>query len=312
MLPMLATRGTRIPTGPQWLHEVKWDGMRALASVVAGRPVALTSRRGNDAAVSFPELQSLADLGDRGGELLLDGELVAFKGGLPSFPALAERMHVNRPARAAVLAGLHPVTFVAFDLLRLGGRDLTVEPLSQRRALLEALIDVAPGRQVSPAYPDGVALFDATRDQGLEGVVSKRLDSRYEAGVRSGDWLKFPHRLASSWVVGGWRFQTGSRVSLGAVLVGEPGPGGLTYRGRVGSGIGQRLGEVLKEVLHPLALPESPFADEVPAVDAAGAQWVEPLLVVDVEALGLTPQGRLRQPSLRGVRPDLTPDDLEG
>lgn len=309
---MLAVRGEQVPDGPEWWHEVKWDGMRVLVRIDAGG-VRITSRLGNDVTVAYPELQPLAGLvsGEAPTALLLDGEVVCLVDGRPSFAALAERIHVNRPSRAAELARQRPVSFMIFDLLRVDDHDLTGETLSVRRELLEGLVTDAERWQVSPTYPDGQVLRDATREQGLEGIVSKRLDSTYQAGVRSPAWLKFPHRATSSWVVGGWRPQTGSASALGAVLVGEPTPAGLRYRGRVGSGIGARLGEVLLEVLTPLEVGDSPFCDEVPALDASGARWVEPFLVVDVEALELSPLGRLRQPSLRGVRPDLTPDDLE-
>ena len=314
---MLATRGVRVPSGDDWVHEVKWDGMRLLAEVERdgdGARVVLTSRLGNEATVAFPELQGLAALvtaPGAPGRLLLDGEVVAMENGTPSFAALAERLHVSRASRAAQLAARRPATFLIFDLLRVDGADLTGRPLRERRALLESLVPDGPNWQVPPGYPDGEALLQATRESGLEGVVSKRLDSRYEPGVRSAAWLKFPHRDIASWVVGGWRHQTDSAVSLGALLVGEPTAAGLRYRGRVGSGLGAELAEALRVVLGPLARPDSPFCDEVPAVDAAGAVWVDPLLVVDVASLGLTPAGRLRQPSLSGPRPDLTPSDLE-
>ena len=304
MRPMLATRGTHVPTGEEWVHEVKWDGMRVLVDVRGDRS-RLTSRNENDVTVSFPELHALP-----GDDLLLDAEVVAFLDGIPTFGALQERIHVGNPKRAAALAERNPVTLLAFDLLRLDGRDLTSEPLEVRRELLTGLglDDVA--WQVPPAYDDGAMLFEATRDQGLEGMVSKRRSSRYEFGARSPHWLKFPHRRRTSWVVGGWRPETGSATRLGAVLVGEPTPGGLLYRGRVGSGIAGRVGPMLMEALAPYARDASPFADEVPRVDALGTHWVEPVLVVDVESLGLSPQQRLRQPSYRGVRPDLDPQDL--
>ena len=304
MRPMLATRGTHVPTGEEWVHEVKWDGMRVLVDVRDGR-LRLTSRNENDVTVSFPELHGLP-----GDDLLLDAEVVAFLDGIPTFGALQERIHVGNAKRAAALAERNPVTLLAFDLLRLDGRDLTREPLDARRDLLTALglDDVA--WQVPPAYDDGAMLFQATLDQGLEGMVSKRRSSRYEFGARSPHWLKFPHRRRTSWVVGGWRPETGSASRLGAVLVGEPTPDGLLYRGRVGSGIAGKVGPMLMEALAPYARQASPFADEVPRLDALGTHWVEPVLVVDVESLGLSPQQRLRQPAYRGVRPDLNPEDL--
>jgi bifunctional non-homologous end joining protein LigD len=233
--------------------------------------------------------------------------------GRPSFGALAERMHVSNARRAAALADRSPVTFLVFDIMRLDGRDLSREPLSTRREVLESLELSDVWWQVPATYDDGETLLDATRAQGLEGVVSKRLSSRYDFGVRSPYWLKFPHRLRTSWVIGGWRPETDSVDRLGAVLVGEPtADGGLLYRGRVGSGIAGKVGPMLKELLAPLAADDSPFTDQVPALDALGTRWVEPRIVIDVESLGLGTQGRLRQPAYQGVRRDLTPDDLRG
>jgi bifunctional non-homologous end joining protein LigD len=131
--------------------------------------------------------------------------------------------------------------------------------------------------------------------------------------VRSRDWLKFPHRARLSWVIGGWRPEKDSADRLGSILVGEPLPGGgLAYRGRVGSGLGGKAGPVLKALLGSFSRADSPFTDEVPRLDALGTRWVEPVVVVDVESLGFSGAGRLRQPSYQGVRTDLTPVDLIG
>jgi bifunctional non-homologous end joining protein LigD len=304
MRPMLATRGTHVPTGDDWQHEVKWDGMRVLVDVRRGA-ARLASRNENDATVSFPELAALpAD------DALLDGEVVVFTDGGPSFAALAERMHVSRADRAQRLAGRIPVTLLIFDVLRLDGRDLMEEPLRVRRQALTSL-DLNDDRWQTPAaYDDGPMLFDATLQQGLEGIVSKRLTSRYRPGQRSKDWLKFAHRRRESYVVGGWRLETDSLDRLGAVLVGEPTPTGLLYRGRVGSGISGAKAVMLREVLAGLTRASTPFADEVPRLDARGTTWVEPVLVVEIESLGPSAQGRLRQPSYVGTRADLSSEDL--
>ncbi|MEO6145190.1 MAG: non-homologous end-joining DNA ligase, partial [Dermatophilaceae bacterium] len=314
MRPMLASPGTAIPRGPQWAHEIKWDGMRVLAEVSDGH-LMLLSRNGNDVTVSFPELSSLAGTGGPE-DMLVDGEVVALDGGVPSFSILAERMHVSDARKALKLAMTHPVTFMAFDLLRLYGVDLTPRPLSERRATLERIGLAGPNCQVPPTYDDGDALRAATLEHGLEGVVSKRLSSRYNPGRRSPDWLKFPNRESISVVIGGWRLETGSTSRLGAVLVGRPGPsglgglGGLGYLGRVGSGLAGKAQVALLDALRTLGINASPFADEVPRMDSEGTFWVRPEVVVDVQALGLTPQGRLRQPAYRGLRSDLSPGDL--
>ena len=302
---MLATRGDHVPTGDGWAHEVKWDGMRILADCTLDR-IRLTSRNENDVTVTFPELHPLA-----GRDLLLDGEVVAFSEGLPNFGALADRIHVHKAARAAILAERNPATYLIFDVLRLDGRDLTSETLATRRDILKGLGLVTDRWQVPEEYDDGAMLWDATRAQGLEGVVSKRLASRYEVGRRSPHWLKFPHRRRRSWVVGGWRHETDSTSRIGAVLVGEQTPEGLVYRGRVGSGLAGAKARALQQLLAPLTRADSPFADEVPKLDALGAQWVEPVVVVDVESLGFSPAMRLRQPAYIGVRTDLQAEGLE-
>jgi bifunctional non-homologous end joining protein LigD len=306
MRPMLASRGTTVPTGGGWVHEVKWDGMRVLADVRPGS-VTLTSRNENDVTASFPELLGLGEVGH---DLLLDGEIVALADGIPTFAALADRMHVRNVRRAQALVHTNPVTLIVFDVLRLDGADLTGESLSVRRARLESIGLEGAHWQVPATYDDGAMLLTVTEKQGLEGVVSKKLTSRYHFGRRTKDWLKFPNRPTASFVVGGWRFETDSASRLGAVLVGQPTQHGLSYRGRVGSGIAGREGPRLMELLAPLQTDTSPFCDEVPRLDAKGTTWLRPEVVVDIQSLGVTPGGRLRQPSYQGVRTDLSPADL--
>ena len=317
MRPMLATKGDRVPTGPDWTHEVKWDGMRVLVDRrpdgTDPRPLRIWSRNENDVTVSFPELHALATEVD---DALLDGEVVALGQGVPSFGALADRMHVRDVNRAVRLAERNPVTLIVFDLLRLDGEDLTSRPLRERRELLEGLgLDTASdGRgawQVPPAYDDGQMLLEAAEQQGLEGIVSKRLSSRYRPDTRSKDWLKFPIRPTGSFVVGGFRPEKGTRSGrLGAVLVGQPTDEGLEFRGRVGSGIAGKAGQRLLEMLEPLVRDTSPFTAELPRLDRLDTVFVDPAVVVDVQYLVLTNDGRLRQPAFRGVRHDLTADDL--
>ena len=306
LLPMLATPGTHVPTGEQWTHEVKWDGVRALG-FVAGDDVTLVSRNGNRITPAWPELQR-PPAGGR--DLVVDGEIIALnERGLPDFLVLAERMHVRKAATVARLAARIPATYMVFDLLRLDGEDLCPLPLVERRRRLADLDMSAAGWQVPAEYDDGAMLHEATRAQGLEGIVSKRRDSPYRPGERTHHWLKLPHRHRASFVVGGWRPQVGTTGRLAALLVGEPTAAGLSYRGRVGSGIGAQQSRMLAELLAPLTRADSPFADEVPRVDATGTTWVEPVVVVDVDTHGLGYE-RLRQPSYQGVRSDLAPDDL--
>lgn len=306
MRPMLAVRGTTVPSGPGWSHEVKWDGMRVLVRAGADGSLRVTSRNENDVTAAFPELAGIgAATGAR--EVLLDGELVAFEDGRPVFGALAERIHLRRRVAVERAAAASPATLLVFDLLALDEHPLVGLPLAERRGVLEALELTGGHWQVPPTYDDGDLLLQVTREQGLEGVVSKRLSSPYRPGQRSEDWLKFPHRPAHSFVVGGWRPQVGG-TSLAAVLVGEPTVDGLVYRGRVGSGLAGRAAARLEALLTPGS--ESPFATEVPPEDAEGTVWVEPDTIVEVTSLGFTREGRLRQPAYVGTRADLRPADL--
>lgn len=306
---MLATKGTHVPTGREWSHEVKWDGVRILADVTAPGTARLTSRNDNDVSPAWPEVR---DAPSGTADLLVDGEVIALNDqGVPDFRTLQPRMHVRDSRAVARLSQTAPAIYLIFDLLRLEGRDLTGEPLERRRELLAGLDLTGSAWQVPAVFDDGEMLHEATRRQGLEGIVSKRAGSRYEPERRSPHWVKLAHRHRASYVVGGWRPQVGGTGPghPAALLVGEVTPDGLAYRGRVGSGIAGRVGAVLGELLAPLAVTASPFADEVPRADAAGTHWVEPTLVVDVDTHGHGHR-RLRQPSFQGVRRDLAPTDL--
>ncbi|MGH3350348.1 MAG: DNA ligase [Nocardioides sp.] len=319
---MLATPGSHAPPGPEWVHEVKWDGIRLLGDSPAGRTqTRLTTRNDNDATPAWPEIAT-----GPARDVLVDGEVIALNdAGLPDFRVLMDRMHTRDARKAARFAVERPATYMVFDLLRLDGRLLIEEPWTERRKILQTVYEDGElgSWQVPQTYDDGPMLHAVTREQGLEGIVSKRRGSRYRPGERSKDWVKLAHRYRASLVVGGWRPEVGTAGGterLAALLVGQPTPHGLVYRGRVGSGIGakqaRRLGELLRET------GRSPFAGAdvdpdggVPTEDARGTHWVEPLLVIEVETHGsavaaATYKGRLRQPSFIGIRDDVSPEDL--
>lgn len=304
---MLATKTELVPVGGDWTHEVKWDGVRALTEVRDGS-LRMTSRNENAITAAWPELAT-SPLGDR--DLLVDGEIIALnEHGRPDFRTLQDRIHVRNAAAVARWAEQVPAVYMVFDLLRLDGRDLAGEPLEARRELLTGLSSSwdARGWSFAPSYDDGAMLWEATGRQGLEGVVSKRRDSPYRFGERSPHWLKRAHRHRGSYVVGGWRPQEGTTDRLAALLVGEQTADGLVYRGRVGSGIGPKQGRALGALVADLGRADSPFVDEVPAVDARGTHWVDPVLVIDVETHGVG-YDRLRQPAYVGVRTDLGPEE---
>jgi bifunctional non-homologous end joining protein LigD len=302
---MLATTGL-LPRGAGWSYEFKWDGVRAIAHL-SGGPIRMWARSGAEITIAYPEL---APLGRVLNDAVLDGEVVVFnEAGRPSFTALAERMHVRDPHRAARLAASMPVMYMIFDLLRLDGVDLTTHPYAERRALLESLALNGSHWLVPPSLSDGAATAAAAEENSLEGVVAKRTDSLYRPGLRSPDWVKVKLELTDDLVVGGWR--PGAR-RIGGLLVGVPTGGGkLLFRGRVGGGIGNAAERDLLRVLEPLRAPKSPFADPgVPREDAVGAIWTRPEVVVEVKYGQRTPDGRMRFPRFLRLRPDKKPDDV--
>jgi bifunctional non-homologous end joining protein LigD len=302
---MLATPGP-LPVGAQWSYEVKWDGMRLLADI-SGGSLELTSRTGRDMTRHFPELAGLADAAQ---DVALDGEVVLLAEGAPSFEALSNRFH-RVPTAAEVAA--RPVVLMLFDVLRLYGVPLLDRPFAERRSTLERLeLAGVPNVQLSPIYDNGPALWDATRERGLEGVVAKRRDSRYLPGRRSPDWVKVPHRHTQDCVVGGWRPERTSPSRIGGLLLGLPDPpGGLRFVGRVGSGVaGELTQRTLKPLLAEHAAEHSPFAEPLLREDAADARWCRPMLVATIRHSGWTDGGRLRHPVFKGLRPDLDPEDV--
>jgi bifunctional non-homologous end joining protein LigD len=306
--PMLATAGPLPRDDDRWSFEVKWDGVRALAHVAGGQ-VRLTSRNGNDITGTYPELRGLGtELGAR--QVLLDGEVVALRDGRPDFGLLQSRMHVGRPSPALVRDT--PVTYLVFDVLHADGRSLLDQPYDARREALEGLALQGERWQVPPAFPgNGQAVFDATRAQGMEGVVAKRRDSRYDPGRRSDCWVKVKHVRRTSAVVAGWKPGAGGRAGrLGSLLLGVQGEQGLEFAGHVGTGFTASTLRLLGDRLEPLRRESPPFATPVPREHARTAVWVDPVLVCDVDFTEWTRDGRLRHPSYKGLRDDIPAEDV--
>jgi bifunctional non-homologous end joining protein LigD len=291
---------------------MKWDGVRALAYCEDGG-VRLVSRTGQDVTATYPELRALGTA-MAGRQALLDGEIVALgPTGWPDFQALAQRMHVSSADAARRLAIRVPVTYLAFDLLQLDGRPLLGEPYHHRRTLLEGLALHGAHWQTPPSFTGepGVNVQAVSRRHGLEGVVAKRLESRYEPGRRTGNWRKIKNLYRQEAVVGGWRPGMGRRAGLiGSLLIGVHGPGGLEYTGHVGTGFTDQTLTMLTERLAPLQRATSPFATAVPREHSRDAVWVQPLLVVEVTFTGWTREGRMRAASYRGLRNDKPPAEV--
>ena len=298
--PMLAVPATALPEpGPAWAAEFKWDGVRAVAYLSAGR-LRLLSRSGRDMTRAYPELADLAhQAGSR--EMVLDGEIAVFAGGRPSFAALQRRMHVAAPS-PRLLAAV-PATYLVFDIMDLGGESLISEPYARRRDILEAQQLTGAQVHVPPSFPGGgkAVLAVSIRD-GLEGVVVKRLDSPYRPGRRSPDWLKIKNRRLLDVVVGGISAGRGHRAGqIGSLLVGIPGAGGLAYAGRVGTGFTQPELRRLEQLFAPLRQDRPPFAGPVPPAQARDVTWVQPRVVIEVSYAELTPDGILRAASYQGI-----------
>lgn len=311
--PMMATLGELPPPAQddRYGYELKWDGVRAVVYVEGGRVRALT-RNDLDVTATYPELRVLGEaLGAT--SVVLDGELVAFdKAGRISFGALQPRMHVQDAARVRRLAAQTPVTYVVFDLLHLDGRDTVDLPYRQRRELLEGLRLSGPHWD-TPPYTEGGGprLLDTSREQGLEGVVAKRLDSAYEPGRRSRAWIKVKNLRTQEVVIAGWRPGQGNRAdTVGSLLLGLPGPDGLRYAGSVGTGFTRQMLDDLRRLLRPLERRTSAFAADPPSRDVRDAHWVTPKLVGEVRFTEWTRDGRLRHPAWRGLRPDKSPADV--
>jgi bifunctional non-homologous end joining protein LigD len=309
--PMLAVAGPLPPPKDDdlWSYEVKWDGVRALVAVDGGR-LSITSRNGNDVTPSYPELRALGlQLGSR--QVLLDGEIVAFNADNRSdFGLLQARMHVGKPG--AALLRSTPVQLLLFDLLHLEGRSLLQDTYDERRAQLEGLGLQGEHWSVPPAFPGGgQALLDATREQGLEGILAKKRDAKYLPGRRSDCWLKVKHIRRTSAVIAGWKPGEGGRSGrIGSLLLGVQGPNGLEYAGHVGTGFTAATLAMLGALLEPLRRDDSPFATAVPRLYAKDAVWVEPQLVAEVDYTEWTKDGRLRHPSYKGLRDDYDPKDV--
>lgn len=306
------------PRGDQWVYELKWDGMRALAFITAdddGLPkVRLQSSNGRDITRSFPDLSSLGEVGTHFNGVVLDGEIVAFDGARPSFNTLQSRMHVSDPAEAARRARITPVVFVAFDLLHLDGHDTMAMPLANRRALLEQLSNEDPCWTICEQHDDNVdALLDVVRDSELEGVVAKKRNSVYQAGRRSPDWIKIKPRLRQEFVVGGWLGGRGSRSGgLGSLLVGYYENDQLLYAGSAGSGLTNATQDEWREVL--IVQPDCPFV-EVPTFPrdklSQGLHWCEPTQVVEIAFHEWGDGGHLlRHPVVLGRRSDKDPAEV--
>jgi bifunctional non-homologous end joining protein LigD len=294
--PMLATLADQLPSGDDWLYEVKWDGYRALGYVRNGE-ARLVSRNGNDLTPRFPDIAKALAQAMKSPDGVVDGEVCALdENGRPSFSAMQQ----GKPGT--------PIVYAVFDLLEVDGSPVVDRSLSERRGLLEGLLDARGSTvQVSTAFDDGDALFTAAQEQHLEGVMAKKRSSRYAEGRRTRDWLKVKTHGEQEFVVVGYTKGEGRRArSFGALVLAVNEGGTLRWVGNVGTGFTERTIAELLDALEPLRVDRSPLAvvPKMAKVRKSDVVWVQPKLVAEVKFAEWTHDGHLRAPVYLGLRDD--------
>jgi bifunctional non-homologous end joining protein LigD len=298
--PMLATLTETLPSEGKWIYEPKLDGVRALI-YVSGGSVRIYSRNRKPLNGAYPELVEALEPAVRG-DAVLDGEIVAFDPdrGVTSFARLQQRMQLRDPIRAR--RSQVPIFLYLFDCLFYEGVDLTTLALVDRKAVLRDVVWFDDPIRFTPHKSSGsAAMLREACDQGAEGILAKRAESRY-VSARSTDWLKLKCVRQQEFVIGGYTAPQGSRERLGALLVGYYEGKSLRYAGKVGTGYDRQTLETLHRRLVPLHRDASPFS-EGPA-PAGEIQWVTPRLVAQIGFSEWTTAGLLRHPRFIGLRDD--------
>jgi bifunctional non-homologous end joining protein LigD len=300
--PMLATLAAKPFSDPEWLFEIKWDGVRALAWVEDGR-LELRARSGRTITLQYPELAELPQR-VQARRALLDGEVVALdENGRSNFERLQARMNVSRPSPLQQRQA--PVTYYLFDALHWEGHDLRQVPLFDRKRLLKSALEWGdPFRYADDQREQGRELFELARQQGLEGIIGKHVRSTYSSG-RSPYWVKFKVVQELDAVLGGWTDPRGSREDFGALLLGLYDGKALGYIGSVGSGFTEKTQKIVFDHLQRVKATRCPFA-AVPETKET-AHWAEPSLVARVKYANWTQEKRLRAPVFLGLRDDRDP-----
>jgi bifunctional non-homologous end joining protein LigD len=304
MAPMLATLTERPFSDPDWIFEIKWDGVRVLAWIADGA-LTLRSRTGGEITAQYPELKSLPEA-FHAKQAILDGEIVALDArGHSDFELLQQRMHVRNPS--ANLAAQIPVTYFVFDLLYCDGYDFRESPLLERKQLLQRLLRTSDRFRYSDHQREhGNELFELAKEQGLEGIVAKRADSRY-VSERSANWVKLKTTKTVDAVVGGWTARRSPDAPFGSLLLGLYDGKKMRFIGHVGSGFDGKKQQDIAGKLKGHATSTCPF-DVVPETNEK-AFWAAPSLVARVKFSGWTRENRLRHPVFLALRGDARPED---
>ncbi len=305
LTPMSAFLAGHVPTGKNWLYEIKWDGVRALCFIENGSMYIL-SRTGNRCERQYPELSVLPHF-VRAGTAILDGEIAVLDNqGRPRFSLIQPRIAVSDPNTIAHLSRSTPVTFFAFDILYADGFDLRGTPLTERRKALREVLEVSDRIRISENFEtSGLDMLEAARQAGLEGIVAKRADSKYESR-RSNCWLKFKVQNEQEFVICG--FTHGDREYFSSLVLGLYDQAELKHVGQVGTGFDDKTIRQIYDLLKPLITAKSPFKHGARALRKI--TWVEPRLVCQVRFVEWTPDRQLRAPSFMGLRKDVDPTSV--
>jgi bifunctional non-homologous end joining protein LigD len=303
--PMLANSADTPFQQLGWLYEPKLDGIRCIAMVQGGKTT-LLSRRGLDITCQYPSIaRGIASAVAM--DAILDGEIVALdEDGKPSFQLLQQRMNLSNELDVCRAEVDIPALYFAFDILHLGQHDLTKVPLEQRKNLLEHLLLPCTNVQITSHFVgDCSVVYDVCMAHGFEGIVAKRLDSHYEVGRRSANWVKIKPTKVSEFVVGGYTVGQGDRnTTFGALLLGHyDGHGNLLYVGSVGTGFSDKLLSDTVRSLESLRTNDCPFKQK-PA-DKPGSVWLRPDRVAEVKFMEWTNDRKLRGPVFLKFREDL-------
>ncbi len=309
--PMLASLPDLNFSRAGWIYEPKMDGMRAIAHINNGS-CSLSSRRSLNITAQYPSLAAeLPTLCDR--EVILDGELIALnEKGRPSFQQLQQRMNLTRKQDIARVEQSVAVYYFVFDIVYLDGYDVTGMKLSDRKILLQEVLQQSKNVRILTAFEDdGMAAYEVCVENGFEGIVAKRLDAPYEPGRRSPYWIKVKAQQTDEFVVGGFTAGSGSRSpTFGALLLGSyDEKGNLIYCGSVGTGFDERLLRDMCRRMEPLKRAKHPFLkrpDEKKEVT-----WLDPKIVIEIKFMDWTRDHHIRTPVFLRVREDKGPEEVK-
>jgi len=302
-LPMLAKDATKPFSGKDWIFEIKWDGFRAIAYV--GSDLSLRSRNGKELRHNFPELEELKQLAQN---VVIDGEIVVVKQGKADFQALQERAKQSSSQFIQAQTVRSPATYVVFDILEKDGVSLVDLPLTERKK--ELADSVREGKHVVLSdfvEGKGEDYYRIALERGIEGIVAKKKDSKYEPGVRNSAWLKIKKLRSCDCVIFGYTKGTGARAnSFGALILGLYGKeGNPVHVGKVGTGFSDETLKDLSSRFEKLKTQISPFKGEI----TGSVIWLKPSLVCEVLYQLVTTDGKLRMPRYQGLRADKSPSE---